>query len=124
MRYRNINRGAVFLLLTFLVSTASAEQRSRLGGPLIDGSVVRAAGCGSHFFVAYRDDYALADWLGGTMVRENEVLQSTSPNGGNFEREGIATMNNLTTGKPITFVIVKALIQRTEFEALINKFCG
>jgi hypothetical protein len=94
----------------------------RLGGPLVDGTVVRVRGCGSHFFIAYHNNYVLAEWLGGDMVRENEILQSSNENA-SLEREGRMTFTDATTGRPIDLVIEKALMSPAEFARTEAQVC-
>jgi hypothetical protein len=94
----------------------------RLGGPLVDGSVVRTRGCGSHFFIAYRDEFALASWLGGEPVREGDVLQGADDLT-SFEREGRMTFTNLATGRTVDVVIEKALLNRTDYSRTIGQVC-
>lgn len=101
---------------------ASALGQHRLGGPLVDGTVVRARGCGSHFFIAYHNTYALGEWLGGDMVRENEILVSSNDND-SLEREGRMTFTDVATGRPIDFVIEKALMSPADFARTEAEMC-
>jgi hypothetical protein len=94
----------------------------RLGGPLVDGSVIRTRGCGSHFFVAYRAEFALAQWLGGEMVKDGDVLEG-SDDQANFEREGRMTFTNLATGRTVDVVIEKALLNRADFTRTAAQVC-
>jgi hypothetical protein len=110
------------VLAQFAVLVAPAEAQQRLGGPLVDGSVVRARGCGTHFFIAYRDEFALAEWVGGDMVRENEVLQAIDDKG-SFEREGRMTFTDLATGRTIDLVIEKALLNRADYSRTVARVC-
>jgi hypothetical protein len=115
-------RTATLLALVLGGASGGVDAQHRLGGPLVDGTVVRARGCGSHFFVIYHQEYALAEWLGGDMVRENEVLQSTDP-GASLEREGRVTFVDLATGHPIDFVIEKALMSPAEYAQAQGQVC-
>jgi hypothetical protein len=99
-----------------------AAAQHRLGGVLVDGSVVRVHGCGSHFFIAYRNEYDLAEWLGGEMVRENDVLQLADDQGG-FEREGRVTLTNIVTGRQIDIMIEKALMNTNDYAATVGQLC-
>lgn len=101
---------------------ASAEAQHRLGGPLVDGTVVRTRGCGSHFFIAYHNEFVLAEWLGGDMVRENEVLQS-SDDTASLEREGRMTFVDLATGRPIDFQVEKALMNLADYAKTVGEVC-
>jgi hypothetical protein len=94
----------------------------RLGGPLVDGSVTLSHGCGSHFFIAFRDVYALAEWIGGEMVKEGDVLQGIDDQTG-FEREGRMTYTNLATGNTIEVVIEKALMNHADYTKTVAKVC-
>jgi hypothetical protein len=107
---------AVFIPLAVLGASA------RLGGPLVDGSVARARGCGSHFFIAYHEGFALADWLGGEMVKENDVLQTTD-DVSSFEREGRMTLTNLATNRTVDIVIDKALLNHAEYLRTVQRVC-
>lgn len=93
-----------------------------LGGPLVDGSVVRTRGCGAHFFIAYRDEFVLAEWLGGEMIKDNDVLQITDDRS-SFEREGRITLTNLTTGGSVEAMIEQALMNRAAYTRLVGQVC-
>jgi len=93
-----------------------------LGGPLVDGSVVRAKGCGSRFFIAYGAEYALAQWLGGEMVRDGDVLAATDDTV-SFEREGRMNFLNLATGRTVDLVIEKALMNLADFRRTVAHVC-
>ncbi len=97
------------LLVVVQLSWADGATPPRLGGPLVDGSVVRAQGCGPYFFIVYGNEYSLAQWLGGAPVRETEVLQTTDDQA-SFEREGRMTANDLATGRPVELFIEQALL--------------
>ncbi len=94
----------------------------RLGGPLVDGSVLLGHGCGSHFFIVYKDLYALAEWLGGDMVKNGDVLQTTDDQS-SFEREGRMTLLDLATGTTIDVVIEQALINRAAYNRTVSQVC-
>jgi hypothetical protein len=94
----------------------------RLGGPLIDGSVLSRPGCGSHFFIVYKDEYALAEWLGGEMVKDGDVLQTTDDQT-SFEREGRMTLLDLATGRTIDVVIEQALMNRAVYGKIASQVC-
>jgi hypothetical protein len=119
-----MSRRPKWLLAMLLCSGActAALGQHRLGGPLIDGTVVRVRGCGSHFFIAYHNAYALAEWLGGDMVRENEVVRSLNEND-SLEREGRMTFTDVATGRPIDLVIEKALMSAPEFARTQAQVC-
>jgi hypothetical protein len=93
-----------------------------LGGPLVDGSVVRAKGCGSRFFIAYQAEYALAQWLGGEMVKDGDVLAATDDSV-SFEREGRMNFMNLATGRTVDVVIEKALLNLADFKLTVAQVC-
>jgi len=101
---------------------ALAQHPARLGGTLIDGSVVRAHGCGSHFFIAYHEEFALAEWLGGEMVKELDVLQINGDQV-SFEREGRMSFTNLATGRIVDVVIEKALMNQADFSRTVGQMC-
>lgn len=105
-----------------LVKPAVGQNPPRLGGQLIDGSVIRTRGCGSHFFIAYHDLYALASWLGGEMVQEGDVLQGVDDST-SFEREGRMTFTNLATGRTVDVVIDKALLTRADLGRTLAQYC-
>jgi hypothetical protein len=126
-------RFATFAFGTILASAAPATAQQpaapapehpgpRLGGPTVDGSVVRTAGCGAYFIVTYHSEYALAQWVGGQMVRDNDVLEGhgdlTS-----FEREGPMTFTNLSTGQTIDVVIEKTLMNQAELSQAEARYC-
>jgi hypothetical protein len=113
---------AAFLQLVVLATAAEAQNPPKLGGPLVDGSVVRARGCGSHFFIAYHEEFALAEWLGGEMVREGDVLQATDDQG-SFEREGRMSFTNLATGRTVDVVVEKALMNRADYLKTFGLVC-
>ena len=115
------SRFAGAMALLALVSLPAAAQH-RLGGPTVDGTVIRVRGCGSHFFVQYHDAFALAEWLGGDMVREDEVIQSTDDTA-SLEREGRMTFTDLATGHPVDFVVEKALMSRADFTRTVAQYC-
>lgn len=94
----------------------------RLGGPLVDGSVVRTHGCGNHFFIAYRNEYALAELLGGDMVKDGDVLQINDERD-SFEREGRMTLTNLATGLSLDVVIEQALMNNSDFSRTARIKC-
>jgi hypothetical protein len=115
----------LIFMSAIVVATLSASvvcAAPQLGGPLVDGSVVRAHGCGSHFFIVYRNEYALAELLGGEMVKDGEVLQTTDDQE-SFEREGRMTLTNLVTGRIVDVVIEQALINTTDYSRTARKFC-
>jgi hypothetical protein len=111
-----------------IVAAASAPgpsalaQQPKLGGVLVDGSVIRVRGCGSHFFIVYHEEFALAQQLGGDMVREAELLQLESDQT-SFEREGRMTATNLTTGREVDFVIERALMNFSEYNSVAGQVC-
>jgi hypothetical protein len=105
-----------------LLWAQAPPQPPRLGGPLIDGSVVRTHGCGAYFFIADRDVFALAQWLSGEPVREGDVLQTSQSQSG-FQREGRMTVTNLATGRMLDLVIEKALMNRADFTRTAGQFC-
>ena len=109
-------------LTQFGVLVVPTEAQHRLGGPVVDGSVIRTRGCGSHFFIAYRDEFVLAEWLGGEMVRENDVLKANGDQE-SFEREGRMTFMNLVTGRTIDLVIEKALMNHADYSKTVGKVC-
>jgi hypothetical protein len=109
-------------LTQFVVLVVPTEAQHRLGGPVVDGSVIRTRGCGSHFFIAYRDEFVLAEWLGGEMVRENDVLKANGDQE-SFEREGRITLTNLVTGRTIDIVIEKALMNHADYSKTVGKVC-
>ena len=113
---------AVFMPPVALAAPAEAQHPPRLGGPLVDGSVVRTRGCGSHFFIAYREEYALAEWLGGEMVNDGDVLQG-SDDQVSFEREGPMTFTNLATGRTVDVVIEKALMNQADYSRTVGQVC-
>jgi hypothetical protein len=119
MRVATIAAAALMQSVALIVPT---EAQHRLGGPLVDGSVIRTRGCGSHFFIAYRDEFALAEWLGGEMVRENDVLQANGDQE-SFEHEGRVTLTNLVTGRTIDLVIEKALMNHADYSKTVGKIC-
>lgn len=94
----------------------------RLGGPLVDGSVIRTLGCGSRFFITYHDEYAQAQWLGGEMVKDGDVLQVTDDQM-SFDREGRMLLLNLATGRTVDVVIEKALMNRSDYSRTASKVC-
>jgi hypothetical protein len=94
----------------------------RLGGPLVDGSVLVRNGCGPRFFIVYQDSYALAEWLGGDMVKDGDVLQTTDADS-SFLREGRMTLLDLATGRTIDIVIEQALMNRTDFARVASRVC-
>lgn len=104
------------------VAFAQAPHPPRLGGPLVDGSVIRTQRCGGRFFIAYRDEYALAQWLAGEMVKDGDVLQSKDDKT-SFEREGRMTLTNLATGREVDVVIEKALMNRADYSRTVRKVC-
>jgi hypothetical protein len=108
--------------LTLAVASFSVAAQHRLGGPAIDGTVVRVRGCGNHFFVQYHNSVALAEWLGGEMVRENEVIQSTDDNA-SLEKEGRMTFTDLATGRPVDFVVEKALMNPADYAKTQGEVC-
>jgi len=105
-----------------LAAPIEAQHPPRLGGPLVDGSVIHARGCGSHFFIAYHEEYALAEWLGGEMVNDGDVLQG-SDDQVSFEREGRMSFTNLATGRAVDVVIEKALMNKTDYARTIGQVC-
>jgi hypothetical protein len=94
----------------------------RLGGPLIDGSVTRAHGCGSHFFVIYRDEYALAEWLGGQPPIEGDVLEGIDDQQ-SLERVGRMTFVDLATRNTMEFVIEKTFLNRADYSKTVRQVC-
>jgi hypothetical protein len=115
-------RAAVLAAPTLLISLAAYAAPPSLGGPLVDGSVVRTSGCGSYFFIAYRDEFALAQWLGGEMAKDGDVLQVTDEQS-SFEREGRMTLLNFATNRTIDVSIEKALMNRADFTKTAAKIC-
>jgi hypothetical protein len=105
-----------------LMSYVALAAPPRLGGPLVDGSVIRTRGCGSHFFIAYHDEYALAEWLGGEMVNDGDVLQATDDQM-SFDREGRMLLLNLATGRTVDVVIEQALMNRSDYSRIAGKVC-
>jgi hypothetical protein len=105
-----------------LAAPSDAQHPPRLGGPLVDGSVVRTRGCGSHFFIAYREEYALAEWLGGEMVNDGDVLQG-SDDQVSFEREGRMTLTNLATGRTVDVVIEQPLMNPADYSRTVGQVC-
>jgi hypothetical protein len=98
------------------------QAQHRLGGPLIDGSITRARGCGPYFFIVFANQFAMAEWLGGDPVRENEVLQ-TMDDQGSFEREGRETVLDLATGRTVDIMIDQALMNQADYQSAANKVC-
>lgn len=119
---RRLTLGQIATLMQFMLLITPATAQHRLGGPLVDGTVTRARGCGSHFFIAYHDEFALAEWLGGEMVRENDVLQANDDQA-SFEREGRMTFTNLATSRTIDVVIEKALLNHADYSRTARQFC-
>ena len=114
-------RTALFAVALLLQSIGFAAP-PRLGGPLVDGSVILTRGCGSHFFIAYHDEYVLAEWLGGEMVKDGDVLQTTDDQT-SFEREERMLLLNLATGRTIDVMIEHALMNRSDFARTAGKVC-
>jgi hypothetical protein len=110
----------MIVLLATPISAIAAPPR--LGGPLVDGSVIRTQGCGAHFFIAFGNTFALAEWIGGDPVRDTEVLQTTD-SVSSFEREGRMTVTNLATGRTVDLFIDKALMNNAEFTRLVAQTC-
>jgi hypothetical protein len=112
-------------LATLAIHAAAIESQNppRLGGPLIDGSVIRTRGCGTRFFIAYRDVFVLAEWLGGEMIKENDVLQGTDGQA-SFEREGRMTFTNLASGRAVDIVIEKTLMNHSDYARTLKQVCG
>jgi hypothetical protein len=120
---RRLPPAVISALIAFgATSTALVNAQHRLGGPLVDGSVIRFNGCGNYFFVAYRNEYALAEWIGGDMVRESEVLQATDDTS-SFEREGRMSFTNTASGKLVDVIIERALLNQTDLSQLIHRYC-
>jgi hypothetical protein len=119
-----LHKRIVVLVMTAISWTCgpAAVAQPKLGGVLIDGSVIRVRGCGSHFFIAYHEEFALAELLGGDMVRESELLQLPADQG-SFEREGRMTATNLATGRQVDFVIEKALMNTNDYNAMVGQVC-
>lgn len=113
---------AAIFTLPNVFTVAEAQHPPRLGGPLVDGSVTRARGCGSHFFIAYRNSFSLAEWLGGEMVKENDVLQGIGDQA-SFEREGRMTLTNLATNGIVEVVIEKALLNHADYSRTARQVC-
>jgi hypothetical protein len=113
---------AAALTPPLLAAPPEAPHPPRLGGPLVDGSVIRTVGCGSHFFVAYRAEFALAEWLGGEMVKDGDVLEGTDDQA-SFEHEGRWTFTNLATSRTVDVVIEKALLNRADFLRTVAQVC-
>jgi hypothetical protein len=105
-----------------LLGTLPAQAQHRLGGPLIDGSVTRASGCGIYFFIVYANQFAMAEWLGGEPVRDNEVLQTVDDQG-SFQREGRETVLDLATGGTVDIMIDQALMNQSDYQKTQNKVC-
>jgi hypothetical protein len=118
---RHLN-GMTALLVGLFLSHVLLAAPPRLGGPLVDGSVVRTRGCGTHFFIAYRNEYALAEWLGGEMVKDGDVLK-VNDDQMSFEREGRMTLTNLATGLTIEVVIEQALMNNADMSRAAGKVC-
>jgi hypothetical protein len=110
------------IALLVLSQFARAGMPPRLGGPLVDGSVTLAHGCGTRFFIAYRDVYALAQWLGGEMVQDGDVLQGVDDQA-SFEREGRMIFVNLATGNTVEVVIEKALMNHADYTKTVAMVC-
>jgi hypothetical protein len=108
--------------MPLLLSAVALGAPPRLGGPLVDGSVVRATGCGTHFFIAYRDEFVLAEWLGGEMVKDNDVVQINDEQS-SFEHEGQMTLTNLATGRTIEVVIEQTLMNHADYLRSVERFC-
>jgi hypothetical protein len=108
-------------LLAFSVG-AEVPHPLRLGGPLVDGSVVRTRGCGAHFFIAFRNEFALAEWLGGDIVKDGDVLQ-VNDDQLSFEREGRMTLTNLATGRAIDVVLEKVLMNHADYSRAAGQVC-
>jgi len=106
------------VLLPIIASSAPP----RLGGPLIDGSVVRVHGCGSYFFVSYENEYDLVEWIGGEPVKEGDVLEPID-DASNLEREGRGTFTNRATGRTIDVVIDRALMNGRDYSLNVGKYC-
>jgi hypothetical protein len=117
-----MRRGGLILAVALLAPSAALTAPPRLGGPLIDGSVLLRRNCGSHFFIAFQDEYALAEWLGGDMVKDGDVLQTTDDQS-SFQREGRMTLLDLATGRTIDVVIEQALMNRTDYTRTVSKVC-
>ena len=113
---------AAVLTTPLLAAPPETVSPPRLGGPLVDGSVVRAHGCGSRFFIAYRAEFALAQWLGGEMVKDGDVLQGVGDQV-SFEREGRMIFTNLATGRTVDVVIEKALLNRSDYARTAARVC-
>jgi hypothetical protein len=118
----NRANGFVFATLLTLAAPCRAQHSPRLGGPLVDGSVIRTQGCGSHFFIAYREQFVLANWLGGEMAQDLDVLQ-TIDDQSSFEREGRITLTNLATGRTIDVFIEKALMNKADYSRTLRQVC-
>jgi hypothetical protein len=108
--------------LPLLAAPPEPPHPPRLGGPLVDGSVIRTKGCGNRFFIAYRAEFVLAQWLGGEMVKDGDVLES-SDDQSNFEHEGRMTFTNLATGRTVDVVIEKALLNRADYSRAAAQVC-
>jgi hypothetical protein len=94
----------------------------RLGGPLVDGSVVRTRGCGNHFFITYHNEFALAEWMGGEMIKDGDVLQASGDQM-SFEREGRMTLTNLATGGTVDVLIEQALMNQADYGRTVQRVC-
>jgi hypothetical protein len=118
-------RGRWLLVVAMTIALTSVSALSappRLGGPLVDGSVVRVRGCGVHFFISYHDQYQLAEWLGGEYVKEGDVLVAADDTA-SFEREGRATFTDLATDRTVDIFIEKALMNRQDFSRKARQVC-
>jgi hypothetical protein len=113
---------AVITPPTIQAAPAEAQNPARLGGPLVDGSVIRTRGCGSHFFITYRQVFVLAEWLGGDMVKDGDVLQGIDDQV-SFEREGRMTFTNLATGRTIDVAIEKTLMNHADYSRTAGQVC-
>lgn len=117
-----LRKAALALLPLLLIGTGTTVGAPRLGGQLVDGSVVRTKGCGIYFFIAYGNTFALAEWLSGDPVRDTEILQTTDGTS-SFDHEGRMTVTNLATGRTLDLFIDKALMNNAEFSRSAAKYC-
>ncbi len=116
-------RWASFAAMFALIACPSfAASAPRLGGPVVDGSVVRVRGCGVYLFISYHNEYALAQWLGGYAVRETEVLQ-TMDDQASFEREGRLTVTDLASGRAVDLFIEKAMLNNSDYAKATARYC-
>ena len=113
----------LLVLALTLGAGAEAQTPRKLGGPVIDGSVVIVDGCGEKFFIAYQGTYALAQRLNGEMVKREDVLQGVATQQGSFDREGRMEVTDLTTGKTLQINIENAMLSQSAVHNLAGEVC-